>query len=854
MISKTKNLKKKFTFAEQTKHIMAKNLVIVESPAKAKTIEKFLGSDYQVESSYGHIADLPSKEIGVDVENGFKPKYEVSPDKKALVTKLKGLAKNADMVWLASDEDREGEAISWHLSEELKLDKNKTKRIVFHEITKNAIIKAIENPREIDYNLVNAQQARRVLDRLVGYELSPVLWRKIKGGLSAGRVQSVSVRLIVEREREIQNFKPVASYSVVAEFVNEAGRAFKAKLPKNFNTKKEAEDFLNKNIGSNYKVGDLETKPTKKSPTGPFTTSTLQQEAARKLYLPVGITMQLAQRLYEAGLITYMRTDSVNLSKEAMDAAQAEIIKSYGKEFSKPRTFTNKSKGAQEAHEAIRPTDMSRHTVNIDRDQARLYDLIWKRTLASQMSDAELERTNVRIEANNHSEVFTASGEVIKFEGFLKVYLEGNDEDEEEQEGMLPAMKVNEKLSNNYITATERYSRPPSRYTEASLVKKLEELGIGRPSTYAPTISTIINRSYVEKGTLEGQERKYTQLTLQSGKVSDTILKENTGSDKGKLVPTDIGNIVTDFLVKNFDAILDYNFTAKVEQDFDEIAEGNINWTKMMQEFYDKFHPNVKDVEANADRESGERILGKHPESGKTVLVRLGKFGAMAQIGDSDDEDKKFASLRPEQNIGNITLEEALNLFLLPKVLGTYKGEEVEVSLGRFGPFVRFGKVFVSLPKGEEPLDVDLERAKVLIDEKTQADAPIAVYKGEGVQKGTGRFGPFIKWNGIFINVSKKYNFDNLSQSDIEELIEDKLQKNIDKVIHNWEDEGILVQKARWGRSEIIKGKIKIELSKDVDASKLTLAEVQEMIAKKTPAKKPVVKKATAKKATTKKK
>ena len=832
---------------------MAKNLVIVESPAKAKTIEKFLGADYQVESSYGHIADLPSKEIGVDVENGFKPKYEVSADKKALVTKLKGLAKKADMVWLASDEDREGEAISWHLSEELNLDKNKTKRIVFHEITKTAILKAIENPREIDYNLVNAQQARRVLDRLVGYELSPVLWRKIKGGLSAGRVQSVSVRLIVEREREIQNFKAVASYSVVAEFVNEAGRAFKAKLPKNFNTKKEAEDFLAKNIGSNYKVADLEIKPTKKMPAGPFTTSTLQQEAARKLYLPVGITMQLAQRLYEAGLITYMRTDSVNLSKDAMDAAQAEIIHSYGKEYSKPRTFTNKSKGAQEAHEAIRPTDMSRHTVNIDRDQARLYDLIWKRTLASQMADAELERTNLKIEANNHQEVFTASGEVIKFEGFLKVYLEGNDDDDDEQEGMLPAMKVNEKLINNYITATERYSRPPSRYTEAALVKKLEELGIGRPSTYAPTISTIINRSYVEKGTLEGQERKYTQLTLQSGKVSDTILKENTGSDKGKLVPTDIGNIVTDFLVKNFDAILDYNFTAKVEQDFDEIAEGNINWTKMMQEFYDKFHPNVKDVEANADRESGERILGKHPESGKTVLVRLGKFGAMAQIGDSEDEEKKFASLRPEQNIGTISLEEALNLFLLPKALGTYKGEEVEVSLGRFGPFIRFGKVFVSLPKGEEPLDVDLERAKVLIDEKTEADAPIAVYKGEAVQKGTGRFGPFIKWNGIFINVSKKYNFDNLSQNDIEELIEDKLQKNIDKVIHNWEAEGILVQKARWGRSEITKGKIKIELSKDVDATKLTLAEVQEMIEKKAPAKKTAAKKAPAKKPAAKK-
>ncbi|HSD08839.1 type I DNA topoisomerase [Flavobacterium sp.] len=833
---------------------MAKNLVIVESPAKAKTIEKFLGSDYQVESSYGHIADLPSKEIGVDVENGFTPKYEVSSEKKALVSKLKTLAKNAEMVWLASDEDREGEAISWHLAEELKLKKEKTKRIVFHEITKNAILKAIDKPREIDYNLVNAQQARRVLDRLVGYELSPVLWRKVKGGLSAGRVQSVSVRLIVEREREILNFTAVATYSVVAEFTNEAGKSFKAKLPKNFNTKKEAEDFLKQNIGSTYKVGDLETKPTKKSPTAPFTTSTLQQEAARKLYLPVGITMQLAQRLYEAGLITYMRTDSVNLSKEAMDAAQAEIIKSYGKEFSFPRTFVNKSKGAQEAHEAIRPTDMSRHTVDIDRDQARLYDLIWKRTLASQMSDAQLERTNVKIEANNHGEVFTASGEVLLFEGFLKVYLEGHDDEEEEQEGLLPALKVNEKLQNNYITATERYSRAAARYTEASLVKKLEELGIGRPSTYAPTISTIINRNYVEKGNLEGQERNYTQLTLQSGELAEKLLKENTGSDKGKLVPTDIGTIVTDFLVKNFGNILDYNFTAKVEHDFDEIAEGNIEWTKMMQEFYNTFHPTVKDVEANADRESGERILGIDPESGKPVSVRLGKFGPMAQIGDADDEQKRFASLRHEQNIGNITLEEALNLFLLPKNLGTYKGEEVEVSNGRFGPYVRHGSVFISLPRGEDPLDVSMVRAQELIDEKAIADAPIAVYKGEGVQKGTGRFGPFIKWNGIFINVSKKYDFDNLSQSDIEALIEDKLQKNIDKVLHNWEEEGILVEKARWGRSVITKGKIKIELSKDVDATKLTLADVQEMIAKKTPAKKVAAKKATAAKKTAVKK
>lgn len=831
---------------------MAKNLVIVESPAKAKTIEKFLGSDYQVESSYGHIADLPSKEIGVDVERDFKPKYEVSSDKKAVVSKLKTLAKNAETVWLASDEDREGEAISWHLAEELKLDPKKTKRIVFHEITKSAIQKAIENPRGIDYNLVNAQQARRVLDRLVGYELSPVLWKKVKGGLSAGRVQSVSVRLIVEREREIQDFKPQASYSVIAEFSNEAGKTFKAKLPKNFSSQKEAEDFLQQNIGSIYKVSDLETKPTKKSPAAPFTTSTLQQEAARKLYLPVGITMQIAQRLYEAGYITYMRTDSVNLSQEAMAAAQAEITRSYGKEFSKPRTFTSKAKGAQEAHEAIRPTDMSKHTLNIDRDQARLYDLIWKRTLASQMSDAELERTNVKIEANNHSEHFAASGEVIKFEGFLKVYLEGNDDDEEEQEGMLPAMKINERLVNNYITATERFSRPASRYTEASLVKKLEELGIGRPSTYAPTISTIINRNYVEKGSFEGQERKYNQLTLKGNNIKSVVLTENAGSDKGKLVPTDIGIIVNDFLVKNFSTILDYNFTAKVEQDFDEIAEGNEDWTKMMRDFYSHFHPVVKNVEENADRESGERILGKDPKTGKPVSVRLGKFGPMAQIGDIDDDNKQFASLGTDQNIGTITLEEALNLFLLPKNLGTYKGEEVEVNNGRFGPYVRFGKTFISLPKGEDPLDVSMERAQELIDEKNQADAPIGTYDGLPIQKGVGRFGPFIKWNGMFINVSKKYNFDKLSQSDLNELIEEKQQKEIDKVIHDWKSEGIRVEKARWGRSIIFKGKLKIELNKDIDAEKLTLAQVQELIEKKAPAKKVPAQKATAK-STTKK-
>ena len=822
---------------------MAKNLVIVESPAKAKTIEKFLGSEFQVESSFGHIADLPSKEIGVDVNNGFKPKYEVSPDKKALVKKLKDLSKSAEIVWLASDEDREGEAISWHLAEELKLDPKKTKRIVFHEITKTAIQKAIENPRTIDYNLVNAQQARRVLDRLVGYELSPVLWKKVKGGLSAGRVQSVSVRLIVEREREITNFKPVASYSVSAEFTNENGKSFKAKLSKNFSTKKEAEDFLNNSINSSYKIGDLETKPTKKSPAAPFTTSTLQQEAARKLYLPVGITMQIAQRLYEAGLITYMRTDSVNLSQEAMSAAQTEISNYYGKEFSKPRNYNTKSKGAQEAHEAIRPTDMSRHTVDLEKDQARLYDLIWKRTIASQMSDAELERTNVKINANNHSEIFHATGEVIKFEGFLKVYLEGNDEDDEEQEGMLPQLKVGESLINNYIIARERYSQPPSRYTEASLVKKLEELGIGRPSTYAPTISTIIARNYVEKGSFEGQERNYTQLTLKNKSVKSETLTEKVGSDKGKLVPTDIGTIVNDFLVKNFETILDYNFTAKVEQDFDEIAEGNVDWAKMMNDFYTHFHPNVVDVEKNADRESGERILGVDPKTGKQVSVRLGKFGPMAQIGNAEDEEKQFASLTQEQNIGTITLEEVLDLFLLPKNLGTYKGEEIEVNNGRFGPYVKFGKQFISLPKGVSPTDVTMEMAQGYIDEKAKADAPIATYQNLPVQKGVGRFGPFIKWNNIFVNVSKKYNFDNLSQSDITELIEEKLQKDIDKVIHNWKEEGIVVEKARWGKSVIIKGKQKIELNKDVDASKLTLDDVKKIIESKQPAKKTVSKK-----------
>ena len=832
---------------------MAKNLVIVESPAKAKTIEKFLGKDYQVESSYGHIADLPSKELGVDVEHDFKPKYEVSADKKAVVKKLKDLAKKAEMVWLASDEDREGEAIAWHLAEELDLTKEKTKRIVFHEITKTAILKAINNPRQIDYNLVSAQQARRILDRLVGYELSPVLWKKVKGGLSAGRVQSVAVRLIVEREKEIIDFKVDSSYSITAEFKTKEGKIVKAKLAKNFPTQQKAKDFLALNIDANYNISDLETKPAKKSPAAPFTTSTLQQEAARKLYFSVGQTMTLAQRLYESGLITYMRTDSVNLSQDAMNAAAQEITNSYGAQYSKPRNYTTKSKGAQEAHEAIRPTNMAMHSAPVDRDQARLYDLIWKRTLASQMSDAQLERTNVKIASDKFQELFSASGEVLLFDGFLKVYLEGHDDEEEEVEGILPTLKVADSLTRKSLVATERFTKPGARYTEASLVKKLEELGIGRPSTYAPTISTIIARNYVEKGVGEGKERGYTMLVLDNSTIEQRSLVEKTGSDKGRLVPTDIGIIVNDFLVKNFKTILDYHFTAKVEEDFDAIAEGNENWSKMMKEFYDHFHPNVLDVELNAERESGERILGVDPNSGKPVLVRLGKFGPMAQIGDAEDENKQFASLKPDQNIGTITLEDALTLFLLPKSLGTYKEEEVEVNNGRFGPYVRFGKVFISLPKGEDPLDVTYERALELIKEKEIADAPIATFDDLPVQKGVGRFGPYLKWNNIFINVNKKYDFDNLSAADIKELIQDKIQKEIDKVIHNWEEEGIRVEKARWGRSNILQGKIKIELSKDIDAAALTLEQVKAMIQEKAPAKKAPVKKAPVKKAAAKK-
>ncbi len=815
---------------------MAKNVVIVESPAKAKTIEKFLGKDYKVVSSYGHIADLPSNELGVDVQNGFKPQYLISNDKKNLVKELKALTSKAEMVWLASDEDREGEAIAWHLAETLHLNEANTKRIVFNSITKAAIEKAIKNPRGIDYNLVNAQQARRVLDRLVGYELSPVLWKKIKSGLSAGRVQSVAVRLIVEREREIQDFKTQSSYKITAEFTTSEGKIVKASLSKSFNTQAEAEAFLQKNIGANFKVQSLEKKPTKKSPAPPFTTSTLQQEAARKLHFSVSKTMSVAQRLYESGFITYMRTDSVNLSQEALNSAKNAVVQLFGDKYSQVRNFATKSKGAQEAHEAIRPTDMSKPTIAAEPDQNKLYELIWKRTLASQMADAQLERTIAKIENDKHHELFTATGEMIQFDGFLKVYLESTDDEDEEQEGMLPTLKEGEPLTNKNITATERFTRPQPRYTEASLVKKLEELGIGRPSTYAPTISTIQNRGYVERSTLEGELRNYQLLRLVNNTIEKKTLTERVGADKGKLIPTDIGSVVNDFLVAHFDTIMDYNFTANVENSFDLIAEGSENWTEMLGKFYTHFHPIVENVEKNSGRETGERLLGTDPKTGRPLSVRLGRYGAMAQIGNPEDAEKPiYASLLAGMSIETITFEEALKLFELPRHLGIVDGKNVEVNVGKFGPYVHYGDAYISLAKGEDVFSVTLERAKELISEKKKADAPIAIYEGAEVTKGVGRFGPFIKWNNIYINVTKKYNFDRLTPKDVEELIESKLQKEQEKVVKQWDEGEIRLEKARWGRYTLIKGKTKIELPKETDVEMFSKEQALALLNEKVP-------------------
>lgn len=732
-----------------TKRKVLMNLVIVESPAKAKTIEGFLGKDFTVKSSFGHVRDLAKKELGIDKENGFEPTYEVMPDKKAVIKELKSLSKKASMVWLATDEDREGEAISWHLAEVLGLSVEKTKRIVFHEITKSAITKAIENPRTIDMNLVDAQQARRVLDRIVGFELSPVLWRKVKPSLSAGRVQSVTVRLIVEREKEIDLFEPSSSYRIVAEFILDGGVVLKAELPKKLPEQKDAKAFLESCKSAEFKIESLETVPLKRSPAPPFTTSTLQQEAARKLGFSVQQTMVVAQRLYEAGKITYMRTDSLNLSDMAIDGAKAEIDKSYGANYIHTRKYSTKSKGAQEAHEAIRPTDFGVHSVKGESNEIRLYDLIWKRSIASQMSQAEIEKTVATIGISTTEEKLKAQGEVLTFDGFMKVYTEGDDdESDKEQSNMLPPLKVDEILNLNVLKGTERFTNHPPRYTEASLVKKLETLGIGRPSTYAPTISTIIKRGYVEKTDKEGTERNYTELILDSGLVSENLKTEITGAERKKLFPTDIGIVVTDFLSEHFHRVMDYGFTAEVEKEFDLIAEGQTKWNKMIDVFYGPFQENVQTTMEESGRATGERLLGVDPTSGKNVYARIGRFGPMVQIGEADDEEKpQFATIRGGSKIGTVTLEEALEFFKLPKKLGQFQEKEIVVGVGRFGPYIRHNSKFVSLGK-IDPLDVDLDTAITLLKEAQEKAAKALIKQfpeREDVQILEGRYGPYIK-------------------------------------------------------------------------------------------------------------
>lgn len=783
---------------------MAKNLLIVESPAKAKTIEGYLGKDFLVKSSYGHIRDLVKGDMAIDIENNFTQTYEVPADKKQVVAELKKLAKNAEMVWLASDEDREGEAISWHLFETLNLKEDKTKRIVFHEITKPAILRAIEAPRTIDYNLVHAQQARRVLDRLVGFELSPVLWKKIKPSLSAGRVQSVAVRLIVDREREINKFAPTAAFKISAQFSNGNPKEIvRAELPQRFSQESEAEQFLKDCIDAEFKVVSLETKPAKRNPAAPFTTSTLQQEASRKLGYSVSRTMQIAQRLYESGKITYMRTDSVNLSETAVQAAAQEIKSAYGEKYHQPRVYKTKSAGAQEAHEAIRPTYFDQHTVAGDSSEQRLYELIWKRAIASQMSEALFEKTTAQIAVSSRPEHLIAEGEVLKFDGFLKVYLESSD-DEDNEEGsnnnMLPPISKGQILSLQQMNAIERFSRPPARYTEASLVKKLEELGIGRPSTYAPTISTIQNRGYVVKEDREGRQRTFNTITLSKNTLSKQTKTEVTGAEKSKLFPTDIGEVVNDFLVEHFKDIVDFNFTASVEKEFDEIAQGLKQWTNMLHAFYKPFHEEVQVTLDTADRANGERLLGVDPETGKNVYAKVGKFGPLVQIGQLDDEEKpRYASISKSQTVGTITLEEALEQFRLPFQLEDYEGKEVSVGVGRFGPYVKWGDAYISVPKNEDPLTIDFDRATEIIREKVSADAPVAEHEGMPVTKGTGRFGPFIKWNNLFINVPKAYDFDNLTKKDITELIQKKVEKEANRFIQQWPEEKIAIENGRWG-------------------------------------------------------
>ena len=762
---------------------MQENLVIVESPAKAKTIEKFLGKGYVVKSSFGHIRDLSKKELGIDIQNDFTPHYEISPDKKKTVAELEKLAKEAGTVWLASDEDREGEAIAWHLSQVLGLKDDKTKRIVFHEITKNAILHAIENPRTIDLNLVNAQQARRILDRLVGFELSPVLWKKIKPSLSAGRVQSVAVRLIVEREREIMDFKAAAYYRVLADFtVTDADgkkSAFRAELSKRYATEQEALALLEKCKTAVFTVRNVERKPSKKSPAAPFTTSTVQQEAGRKLGMSVSQTMSVAQRLYEAGYITYMRTDSVNLSGQAIAAAKAEIVKLFGEKYSEVRNYKTKTKGAQEAHEAIRPSYMDKTVIDAAPAEKRLYDLIWKRTIASQMAAAQTERTVVDIEISNAEERFVATGETVLFDGFLKLYSESTeDEAQEGEEALLPPLKQGDRPEAKSVTALQRFTQSPPRYSEASLVKRLEELGIGRPSTYAPTISTIITRGYVVKENREGGKRGYVQLKLEKGEIVRKELSEHVGKEKNKLSPTDIGMLVTDYLDQQFTDVMDYNFTAMVEKEFDEIAEGDKSWVDMIRKFYEKFHSTVdRALESQPVRSSQPHLLGTDPKSGKPVYVKIGRFGPVAQIGDADDAEKpRFASLRKGQLIASITLEEALDLFTLPRTVGEFEEKEVVIGIGRFGPYVRHDGKFVSLGKTDDPYTIELDRAVSLIRDKREKDAkakePIRTYpEDDGLQVLNGRYGPYIAWQGKNYRIPKGYVPADLTLEQCREII-----------------------------------------------------------------------------------
>ena len=861
---------KKIEHATDEFIIMAKNLLIVESPAKAKTIEKILGKDFEVKSCYGHIRDLEKDDMGIDIKNHFKPRYKVPDEKIKVVKELQQLAKKADEVWLASDEDREGESISWHLAEVLGLDTKTTKRIVFHEITKPAIEAAVKNPRSINMDLVNAQQARRILDRIVGFELSPVLWRKIgmTGGLSAGRVQSVAVRLIVEREREINQFKATSHFKVEATLAatdnNNRTISFKAEDGRKHEIE-AAQKFLESCIGAEYTIKDIQVKPGKRSPAAPFTTSTLQQEASRKLGYSVSKTMLLAQKLYESGKITYMRTDSVNLSETAINDIKNAVRDCCGENYIEIRKYKTKHESAQEAHEAIRPTYME-NSSDTDPETRSLYDLIWKRTMASQMKDAVLEKTIAKIAMSTNSDDLTASGEVIKFDGFLKVYTEGTDDDDEQKEGesRLPNLTVGQKLQFEEMTATEKFTRPAPRYTEASLVKKLEELGIGRPSTYAPTISTIVKRKYVEKKDREGVKRDFNILKLQDDKIKKLVQHENTGAEKSKLFPTDLGLVVTDFLSKYFDEVMDYSFTANIEEEFDKIAEGKQQWSKMVGDFYKPFHEDVEHTLENAERSVGERELGNDPVSGKSIIARMGKYGPMVQVGVQEDEEKpRFAKLNANQSIETITLEEALELFKLPKPLGEYESKEVSINVGRFGPYVKWGEQFISIPRGEDVTEIDLNRAIEIINAKQVEDAPIGFYDEKPITKGKGRFGPFIKWNNLFINVPRAYNFDTLTQEDCNELIRKKIEKESNRYIKQWPEEKISIENGRWGPF-IRFGKKMLKLPAKADKTKypaeelanISLEDVKKMIVVQDPKAfdKKTSKKKSAKKTAAKKK